>query len=299
MKKTFFGAHVPTVTPFTLDGQVHNEGIRALTSFFIDAGVCCLVPTANNGEQPHLTADEKKYIWKTTIDAANNKVNVVPSITGNTTLEVVELAKYAESIGADGVMMAPPYYFLLNEEELFEHFRTVAEAISIPLTIHNEPVVFKVDVTPNLVARLNQIENICFIKESTDNTQRVHGIIRLCGDNMTVIVAGGGTALESMLVGAKAWMTGFINFIPKIAATMCQLAITEKKFDEARKVYFEKVLPVHSCMQEIGKPVPTVKYALELVAFSVGDCRKPLHQLSESEKMRVRNTLQDIGVLKS
>ncbi len=166
------------------------------------------------------------------------------------------------------------------------------------MTIHNEPVVFKVDVTAGLVARLNQIENICFIKESTDNTQRVHGIIRLCGDNMTVIVAGGGTALESMLLGAKAWMTGFINFIPKIAVTMCQLAITEKKFDEARKVYFEKVLPIHSCMQEIGKPVPTVKYALELLSFSVGNCRKPLHQLSESEKMRVRNTLQDTGVLK-
>ncbi len=62
MEKTFFGAHVPTVTPFTLDGKVHDEGIRALTSLFVDAGVCSLVPTANNGEQPHLTADEKKYM---------------------------------------------------------------------------------------------------------------------------------------------------------------------------------------------------------------------------------------------
>jgi 4-hydroxy-tetrahydrodipicolinate synthase len=298
MEKTFFGVHVPTVTPFTPEGQVDDEGIRALTTFFIDAGVCCLVPTANNGEQPHLTADEKKHIWKKTLDAAGAKITVVPSITGNTTLEVVDFAKYAESIGADGVMMGPPYYFRLNDEELFEHFRTVAEAISIPLMIHNEPAIFKVDVTPGLAARLNQIENIRFIKESTDNTQRVHQIIRLCGDNMTVVVAGGGTALESMLLGAKAWMTGLMNFIPKISVTMCQLAIIEKKFDEARKVYFEKVLPVHSCMQEIAKPVPTVKYALELLGLSVGTCRRPLQPLSESEKARIRNTLRDIGVLK-
>jgi len=297
MEKTFFGAHVPTVTPFTPDGRVDDEGIRALTNFYIDAGVCCLVPTANNGEQPHLTADEKKHIWEKTLDAASGKVIVVPSITENTTLEVVELAKYAESIEADGVMLAPPYYFRLNEEELFRHYQTVAEAISIPLMIHNEPAVFKVDIKPSLVAKMNQIKNIRLIKESTDNTQRVHEIIRLCGDNITVVVAGGGTALESMLLGAKAWMTGLINFIPKIAVTMYQLGVTEKKFDEAKKIYFEKVLPIHSCMIEIGKPVPTVKYALELIGLSVGKTRKPLSPLSESEKTHVRNTLKKIGIL--
>ena len=298
MKKTFFGIHVPTVTPFTPEGKIDNQGIRLLTNFFIDAGVRCLVPTANNGEQPHLTVSEKKQIWEKTLEAASGKIAVVPSITGNSTEEVVEHAKIAESIGADGVMLAPPYYFRLNDNELFEHFSTVAKAIRIPLMIHNEPVIFKVDVMPSLVAKLNRIENIQLIKESTDNTQRIHEIIRLCGDNMTVVVAGGGTALESLLLGAKAWMTGLNNFLPKIAVTMYRFAVLEKKVDAARKVYFEKVLPVHSCMKEIGKPVPTVKYALELLGIPVGNTRKPLQPLSDSEKGHLRATLRDIGVFR-
>lgn len=298
MVKTFHGIHVPTITPFCSDGRVDEKGVKALTDFFIRAGVCCLVPTANNGEQPHLSTDEKKSVWQATLDAAAGRVAVVPSITGNTTAEVIELARTAQSMGADGVMVAPPYYFRLSETELYEHYRAIAESIDIPLMIHNEPAIFKVDVMPSLVVKLNQVSNICLIKESTDNTQRVHEIVRLCGDRMTVVVAGGGTALESMLLGAKAWMTGLINFLPDVAVAMYKLAVIERKFDEARKVYFEKILPVHSCMKEIGKPVPTVKYAVELVTgIRAGGTRRPLLPLSEPEMARVKATLEDIGVV--
>jgi len=298
MKKTVLGIHVPTVTPFTADGRIHDEGIRSLTKFYVDAGVCCLVPTANNGEQPHLTPDERKHVWKKTLESAEGKVSVFPSISGNSTAEVVEFAISAESMGADGIMLGPPFYFRLNEDELFDHYRTVARAVRIPLMIHNEPGIFKVDIMPSLVAKLNQVENIVLIKESTDNTQRIHEIIRLCGDKMTVVVAGGGTALESLLLGAKAWMTGLVNFLPKISVTMFQLAVLEKRYEEARKIYFEKVLPVHSCMKEVGKPVPTVKYALEILGFPVGNARKPLQPLSDTEKRQVQGVLQQIGVLR-
>ena len=115
---------------------------------------------------------------------------------------------------------------------------------------------------------------------------------------MTVVVAGGGTALESLLLGAKAWMTGLVNFLPKISVTMFQLAVLEKRYEEARKIYFEKVLPVHSCMKEVGKPVPTVKYALEILGFPVGNARKPLQPLSDTEKRQVQGVLQQIGVLR-
>jgi 4-hydroxy-tetrahydrodipicolinate synthase len=297
MEKKYCGVHVPTITPFTHDNRVDDEKIKSLTRFFVDSGVRCLVPTANNGEQPHLSSDERKHVWESTIKAGDGKVAVFPSITGNSTQEVAELARYAESIGADGVMVGPPYYFRMNEEELFDHFRSVAESVKIPVMIHNEPFIFKVDVQPELFARLNQIDNICLIKESTDNTQRVHEILRLCGDAVTIVVAGGGTALESMLLGAKAWMTGLNNFMPRVSVQMYNLAVIEHKYDDAKKIYFDKILPVHSCMKEIGKPVPTVKYALELLGYPVGNPRKPMHPLSDGDKTKIKQILKKIGIL--
>jgi len=298
MSKTFKGIHVPTITPYTPDGDVSEELIRYLIDFYIDAGVCCIVPTADNGEQPFLTVEERKRIWTTTIESAANRVCVAASITGNTTKEVVQLAKLAESLGSDGVMLAPPYYFEASEDELYEHYSTVAESINIPLIIHNEPSVFKSDIRPEFVAKLNKVENISLIKECTEDTQRIHEIIRLCGDNMTVIVAGGGTALESFLLGARAWMTGLVNFAPQASVAMYRLAAQERRFDDARKIYFDTILPIYSCIKTIGKPVPTVKYALSLVlGRSVGLARRPLHPLTESEKGMVKDVLLKTGII--
>jgi len=298
MISKLYGIHVPTITVFRSDGAVDADAIKALAARFVEAGASCLVPTANNGEQPHLSVEEKKLVWQANLEAAAGKAAVVPSVTMNTTAEVIELAKEAQSMGAAGVMVAPPFYFRLNEAEAYEYYCDIAEAIDIPVMIHNEPGVFKTDITPELVAKLSRIDNICLIKESTENTQRVHEIIRLCGDRMTVVVAGGGTALESMLLGAKAWMTGLINIIPEIAVEMYNLAVVEGKLDEARKVYFEKILPVHSLMKEIGRPVPTVKYAVELVTgIPARGTRKPMLPLAESDMEKVKKTLKEIGVL--
>ena len=293
----FFGVQIPTITPFDSNGQVNEVQIEKLTRFYIDAGCSCLIPTANNGEQPHLTEVEKKQVWQKTVEAVAGKILVAPSISGNTTAQVIERAKYCESIGADGVMVGPPYYFPLNPDDLYEHYRTIGESINIPIIIHNEPDIFKVDLMPDLVAKLNKTKTICLIKESTYDTTRIHGIIRLCGDTMTVIVAGGATALESLVVGAKAWMTGLNNIIPELAVYMYNLAVVESNWTAARKVYFEKILPVQDCLKAIGKPVPVVKYALELRGFPVGEARKPLSPLSEKQKKAVRKTLEAIGVL--
>lgn len=293
----FFGVQIPTITPFDSNGQVNEEQIGKLTQFYINARCSCLIPTANNGEQPHLTEDEKKQVWKKTLEAANGKILVAPSISGNTTAQVIERAKYCESIGADGVMVGPPYYFPLNPDDLYAHYRSIGESIDIPIIIHNEPDIFKVDLMPDLVAKLNKTKTICLIKESTYDTTRIHSIVRLCGDAMTVIVAGGATALESFVVGAKAWMTGLNNIVPELAVSMYNLAVVENNWTEARKVYFEKILPVQDCLKAIGKSVPVVKYALELRDFPVGETRKPLSPLSEEQKQTVRKTLESIGVL--
>jgi 4-hydroxy-tetrahydrodipicolinate synthase len=221
-----------------------------------------------------------------------------PCITANSTRDCVELAKCAESMGADGIMIGPPFYFRITDEELCEHFLAVAGAISIPIMIHNEPAVFKLDVTPPLMAKLNADSKgkIRLIKESTDNTQRVHEILNLCGDKVTVVVAGGGTALESLLLGAKAWMTGLINFLPAQSRKLYDLA-KQGDYAAARELYYQSILPSHYLLKELRKPVQTVKYALELLGQKVGPTRPPLAPLSADGQEKVKRTLQEIGAL--
>ena len=298
MSKNIFGIHVPTITPMNDRFEVDEKMLRQFNNFLIECGVCCLVPTANNGELPNLNYEERKKVWKITVEVAfPTKTAVFPCITANSTKDCVELAQYAQSIGADGIMVAPPFYFRLNNEEICKHFLEIAGAIDIPIMIHNEPWIFKMDVTPDLMHSLNEDSGgkICLIKESTDNTQRVHEIIRLCGEKVTVVVAGGGTALESLLLGAKAWMTGMINFIPATCVKLYDLAVKNGNYAEAKKVYYNKILPVHSMLQEIKKPVQTVKYALEVLWQPVGPTRKPLYPLSESDKALVRKTIEEIN----
>ena len=293
------GIHVPTITPLTPQGEVDEAGIDALTEFWIRQGVRCLVPTANNGEAPHLSPEERRRVWRRTVKAAAGRLAVFPSITTNTTAEAVAFAHFSEEIGAHGIMLAPPFYFRMSDEELAQHFEAVAAATSLPLMIHNEPGIFKVDMKAPLVARLSQAGrgNICLIKESTDDSQRVSEILTLCGDRMTIVVAGGGTAIESLYLGAKAWMTGLINYLPGICAEVYRLAVTERKLDEARALYYQRIWPAHAMMRAVGRPVPTVKYALELLGLPAGLTRKPMLPLSTDQKAQVQKTLREIGVL--
>ncbi len=293
------GIHVPTITPLTPQGEVDEAGIDTLTEFWIQQGVRCLVPTANNGEAPHLSPEERRRVWRRTVKAAGGRVAVFPSITTNTTAEAVAFARFSEEIGAHGIMLAPPFYFRLSDEELAQHYEEVAAATSLPVMIHNEPGIFKVDVKAPLVARLSQAGrgNICLIKESTDDSQRVSEILTLCGDRVTVVVAGGGTAIESLYLGAKAWMTGLINYLPGFSADVYRLAVTERKLDEARALYYRRIWPAHAMMRAVGRPVPTVKYALELLGLPAGLTRKPMLPLSPDQKAQVQKTLREIGVL--
>jgi 4-hydroxy-tetrahydrodipicolinate synthase len=299
MEKTLFGIHAPTVTAMNEAMEVDEARTRAYNNFLIDNGVCCLVPSANNGECPHFSNEERIRVWKITVDVARQRHTMAfPSITANSTRDCIELAKCAESIGADGIMIGPPFYFRVTEEELREHFLAVARAISIPIMIHNEPSVFKLDVTPALMAKLNADSQgkIRLIKESTDNTQRVHEIINLCGDKVTVVVAGGGTALESLLLGAKAWMTGLINFLPAQSRKLFDFA-KQGDYAAAREVYYQSILPAHYLLSEIRKPVATVKYALDVLGYKVGSTRPPLLPLKAADQEKVKRMLKEIGVL--
>jgi 4-hydroxy-tetrahydrodipicolinate synthase len=146
----------------------------------------------------------------------------------------VRRSRRAEALGADGVMIIPPFDSTPTEDELFHHYRTVSDAIGIPIMIYNNPATANVDLKPPLVARLAQIENCRYIKESTLEVTRVRDIIRLCGDRMGVF--GGILGFESFVEGAIGWVAVASNVVPGPLARLFELVADEGKVAEAREL---------------------------------------------------------------
>jgi 4-hydroxy-tetrahydrodipicolinate synthase len=201
----FRGTYTVMVTPVSADGAtLQIEELKRFVHWQIDQGIHGLIPLGSTGEFLSLSDDERGQVAETVIGQAAGRVPVLIGTGAENTLDVIRYSREAEALGADGVMIIPPFYATPTADELFEHFRRVAEAISIPIMVYNNPATANVDLVPPLVARLSEIDNVSYIKESTQEVTRVRDILRLCGDRMTVF--GGILGFESFVDGAEGWV---------------------------------------------------------------------------------------------
>ncbi|CAK9885063.1 MAG: 4-hydroxy-tetrahydrodipicolinate synthase [Candidatus Erwinia impunctatus] len=162
---TFRGTYTVLITPFIEQGEaIDVPALERLVEWQIEQGIHGLIPLGSTGEFLSMTRDERQLVTETVIRTAKGRVPVLLGTGAEWTPECVALSKEAESMGADGVMIIPPFYSCPNEDELFTHYRTVAEAISVPIMIYNNPATANVDLLPATVARLAQIDNVSHIK---------------------------------------------------------------------------------------------------------------------------------------
>ena len=238
----FRGTYTVLITPFTADGlHVDVPALKRLVNWQIEQGIHGLIPLGSTGEFLSMTPDERQLVIETCIQTANKRVPVLIGTGAEWTDDCVRLSKEAQSMGADGVMIIPPYYSCPTEDELFTHYRKVGEAISIPIMLYNNPATANVDLTPSIVARLSQIDNCRYIKESTLGVTRVRDIIDLCGDRMTVFA--GILGYESFWLGAQGWVAVCSNLIPAMSAQLFELVADQKDMDKALALY-KKMLPI-------------------------------------------------------
>lgn len=292
------GILVPMVTCFDKNGTLNESGIRQFTNFLIENGVDGLIPTASNGEGSHLSDEELKKVWELVIDEANDRVPVAPCTTSNSTAYTTELSKYAEDLGASAVMIAPPFYFGVNLTtiELLGHYEAVAEGINIPIILYNEPRIMGADLKPDLVAKLAEMENISYIKESTNDARRVHQIISVAEENITVFAGGCDIALEAFALGAKGWITGIHNFIPNKAVEFYKLCVEQEAFEAGRIMYYEDILPFCRWISSTHKVVQAVKEAVNIIGLDAGPPRAPFTRITEKQKDQLRILLGKLGV---
>ena len=292
MTKSFRGTYTVMITPFDASGAVDLAATAGFVDWQITSGIHGLVPLGSTGEFLSLTDDERSAVAKTVIDTAAGRVPVLIGTGAENTLDVIRYSREAEAMGADGVMIIPPYYSTPTEDELFEHYRRIGEALSIPIMIYNNPATANVDLTPRIVERLSLIDNVRYIKESTMDVTRIRDIIEYCGERMTVF--GGIMGFESFLAGAAGWVAVGSNLMPKELAEMFTLTADKRDIEGARAIY-KQTLPV---IRLVGghRYVAATKAGLAAMGRYVGEPRAPRLPLPENEIAGMHEALQRSGV---
>lgn len=246
MSKKFRGVFTVMITPTDAVGNVNPHALARFTDWQINEGIHGLIPLGSTGEFLSLTEQDRDVVTDTVIETAAGRVPVLIGTGAEDTREAVRLSIKAEKAGADGVMVIPPFYSTPTDEELVAHYSAIAAAISIPIMVYNNPATSNVDLTPELLARIAEIDGCDYVKESTLEVTRVRDIIVKAGNDMTVF--GGILGFESFTLGAKGWVAVASNVAPGVMARIFTLVADEKKYDEAHALYLEW-LPV---IQAVG-----------------------------------------------
>ena len=271
-QKKWRGTYTVLVTPFTADGLgVDVPALKRLVDWQIEQGIHGLIPLGSTGEFLSMTMAEQEMVMEVCIKQAAGRVPVLIGTGAEWTDDAVMKARLAASLGADGVMVIPPYYSTPTADELFEHYRRIGEAVSFPIMIYNNPATSNVDLTPEIVARLALIDNVRYIKESTLEVTRVRDIIELCGDKMTVFA--GILGYESFWLGAQGWVAVCSNFLPRDSARLFELVADHRDQVSALALY-RRILPL---VKMVGghRYVAASKVALDYMGLPVGIPRAP------------------------
>jgi 4-hydroxy-tetrahydrodipicolinate synthase len=287
----FHGVFTALVTPMKANGEVHLPKLERLVEHQILQGIHGLIPLGSTGEFYALSPGERQQVLETTVAAAAGRVPVVAGANAGSTREVVGFARQAEQLGCAGVLLAAPYYSLPTPDELFLHFRAVNDAIGIPIMLYNYPGRTGVDMVPEFIARLAELDNVRYVKESTGEMARITTLMRLCGERLGVFCGCDTIALESFMVGALGWVGGVANVLPASHAKLYELAAVSKDYVRARKLFFE-MLPTLELMEGGGRYTQWVKAACGIMGYDCGPPRQPLGVATKAELAQLRQALR-------
>ncbi|MGG4455615.1 dihydrodipicolinate synthase family protein [Brevibacillus porteri] len=271
----FEGVYVAIVTPFTNDYEVDYKRLTELCDWLIQEGVDGLVPSGSLGEYATMTGEERAEVIHTVIAAAKGRVPVVVGSAAPSTRQAVEWVQFSKDAGAAGVMALPPINYKPLENEVFAHYEAL-NTVGLPIIAYNNPHDYKIDLTPDILARLAKFENIVAVKEFSGDVRRMQDI--LAQTDLEVMVGVDDLVMEGGLIGATGWISGVPNALPKEGVELFRLA-RAGKLAEAQALY-RRLLPLFH-YDASPQLVQSIKYMMELADFPVGPTRPPRLPLSE------------------
>jgi len=290
----FQGSMVALVTPMLEDGSVDMPALRKLIDFHVDNGTDAIVSVGTTGESATLDMEEHCETVKETVTHAAGRIPVIAGTGANSTSEAIELTRCAADAGVDACLLVTPYYNKPTQEGLFRHHKAIAEAVSIPQILYNVPGRTAVDMLPETVERLSQIENIIGIKEATGKIERAREIISLCNEDFEIYSGDDATAMELILNGARGDISVTANVAPQAMHDMCSAALSGDK--ETAAEINARIDVLHSTLFVESNPIP-VKWALFKMGMIGPTLRLPMTELSSIHHDTVLNALKKAGVI--
>lgn len=287
----FAGVFPPIITPFTDAGELDVPALHGHIDFLIEAGVHGLIPAGSTGEAISLSLDEYHTLVRETISHTAGRVPVLAGCSANATQQVVANCRFAEEAGADGIMITHPYYSLPDEAELYQHYVTVAESVSLPIMIYNNPFTTGVDSSPELLGRLSECDTIQYVKESSLDCTRIIRILEAAGDRLAVFSGTDNQVLEHLIVGATGWVSGAANVIPRQCVALYELGRDPHRIQDAVALY-RKLYAYLTLCEASGKFVQIAKAGLERIGRRGGLPRPPLLPLSGVLKVQMEQALE-------
>jgi len=289
----FKGSIVAIVTPFK-DGEVDEEGYRALIEFQIENGTNAIVPCGTTGESATLNMEEHRRVIDIAVKAVNKRVPVIAGTGGNSTGEAIELTRHAKEVGADASLQVTPYYNKPTQEGLYQHFKAIAEAVPLPQVLYNVPGRTGLNMLPSTVARLAEISEVVAVKEASGSLAQMAEIIKLAGENITLLSGDDNVTLPVLSLGGKGVVSVVANIAPKDTSDL--VSAWEAGNVARAKELFYKLLPLCQAVFYETNPIP-VKTALGLMGKISGEMRLPLCQMAPDNLEKLKTALQDYGLI--
>lgn len=290
------GSLVAIATPMHADGALDLQALRKLIEFHVANGTSGIVVVGTTGESPTVDFEEHRLLIKTTVEHTAGRIPVVAGTGANSTAEAIELTRYAREVGADYGLSVVPYYNKPSQEGLYQHFRTIAEAVDLPLVVYNVPGRTAADIGNDAVLRLAQLPGVVGIKDATsDMVRHVDLMRRLPRDKAFALLSGNDdTALAYMLLGGHGVISVTANVAPRAVADMCAAALAGR-IAEARAIN-ARLLPLNVQLFVEANPIP-VKWALSEMGHIGPGLRLPLTALAARHHDVMRSALREAGCL--
>jgi len=289
MKKVIFeGCGTAIVTPFTEDGVNFNE-FRKLIEFQIENKIDAIIVCGTTGEAATMTTEEKKETIKFAIDVVAKRTKVIVGTGSNNTRAAVEMSKFAEEVGADGILVVTPYYNKTTQQGLIAHYTEIANAVKLPVVMYNVPGRTGVNILPETCKELSKIKNIVAIKEASGNISQIAKVASLCQDDLAIYSGNDDQIIPVLSLGGKGVISVLSNIMPEYTHDM-----TKKYFDgnvkEAAKMQLDVIDLIDALFIEVN-PIPA-KHALNLMGFNFGKPRLPLIEMSAKNKQLIEDVMK-------
>jgi 4-hydroxy-tetrahydrodipicolinate synthase len=289
------GSIVALVTPMIPNSlDVDWEALERLVEWHIEQGTHGLVAVGTTGESATLSVEEHSHVIKKAVAISNGRIPVIAGTGANCTREAIELTAAAKRAGADACLLVTPYYNKPTQEGLYQHYKTVAEAVDVEQILYNVPGRTACDMLPETAVRLSEISNIVGIKEATGDLARAAWLIENSPKTFAIYSGDDHSARELMLLGGHGDISVTANVAPKMMAQMCEAALNGDA--QQALAIDQQLLAIHDAMFVESNPIP-VKWAVSQLGLINDAIRLPLTQLSEANQVKVIQALKAVSLV--